>query len=103
MPHKTTITTTQVAHIAKLANLSVSNGEQAHFATAFTETLAVVDTLKKIDTASTEPTHQVTDLENIFREDTIDDSRQFTQKQALQNAAHTHAGYFVVERILDND
>jgi aspartyl-tRNA(Asn)/glutamyl-tRNA(Gln) amidotransferase subunit C len=103
MTQTTTITSAQVSHIAKLANLSVNTAEQNQFATAFTETLTVVDTLKKIDTSNTEPTHQVTDLENVFRDDRIQESRQFSQEQALRNAAQTHNGYFVVERILEND
>ncbi len=99
----TTVTTAQVAHIAKLANLTVAASEQEHFAHAFSETLDVVETLKQLDTTGVEPTHQVTNLENIFREDVVDETRQFTQEQALANAKRTHAGYFVVERILPTD
>jgi aspartyl-tRNA(Asn)/glutamyl-tRNA(Gln) amidotransferase subunit C len=99
----TTITTNQVAHIAQLANLTLSDAEQGQFAHSFTDILAVIETLKKLDTEGVEPTHQVTNLENVLREDVVDETNQFTQTQALANATQTHNGYFVVERILHNE
>lgn len=100
---KTSISTGQVAHIAKLANLTVATSEQEQFAHAFSDMLGSIETLKQLDTTGVEPTHQVTNLENVLREDVIDETRQFTQDQALANSKHTHAGYFVVERILHNE
>ncbi len=103
MPTKQIVTQTQIQHIAKLANLLVSDAESAAFVTAFSDTLAVVDTLQQLDISQTEATHQVTDLENVLRDDVVREDLQFSQAQALQNAKRTHAGCFVVERILEND
>lgn len=93
----------QVQHVAKLALIPVSNEEAQNFREAFEQTLNVIDNLKIVDTTSTEPTHQVTGLENVLREDVVDTERMFTQEQALANAPHQHEGYFVVDRILHND
>ena len=93
----------QVKHVAQLANIPVSEKEAQKFTGAFEETLAVIDNLQKVDTTSTEPTHQVTGLENILRDDKVDEGRMFTQDEALANAPAKHDGYFVVDRILHND
>ena len=99
MPNK--ITTAQVDHIAKLANIPISLQEKQQFATDFTTTLDAITNLQKIDVTNVEPTHQVTGLENIFREDEVKEEQMFTQKQALANGANTYQGYFVVGRIID--
>lgn len=93
--------TSTVNHIAKLANIPLTDEEEGKLATAFTETLDVVAKLKEVDTANTEPTHQVTGLVNVLRDDEVDESRMFTQEEALANAKTTADGYFVVEQILE--
>jgi aspartyl-tRNA(Asn)/glutamyl-tRNA(Gln) amidotransferase subunit C len=94
------ITQTQVAHIAQLANIPVSDAQAATLTTAFAETLKVIENLQQCDVSNVQPTHQVTGLENVTRTDEVDHDRMFTQKEALQNAAQTHNGYFVVPQIL---
>jgi aspartyl/glutamyl-tRNA(Asn/Gln) amidotransferase C subunit len=61
----------------------------------------VVDQLRELDTNQTQPTHQVTGLENVWREDKVDKQKMFTQEEALENSKATHQGYFVVPRILE--
>ncbi len=102
MAHST-ITPQLVHHMAKLANLSVAESEEVALATAFNETLTVIDQLKKVDVAEVEPTHQVTGLENVWRDDVSHPEWSFTQQQALANAARTHQGYFVVPQVIDQD
>ena len=92
-----------VHHIAQLANIPVTADEEKKLADGFSTTLAVVDELKKVDTKGVEPTHQVSGLVNIFRDDVVDAERMFTQEQALANAPHTHDGFFVVDQILDQE
>jgi len=99
MPNK--ITTAQVDHIAKLANIPVSSQEKEQLAQDFTTTLDAITNLQKIDVRGVEPTHQVTGLENIFREDEVKEEYMFTQDQALANGENTSQGYFVVGRIID--
>lgn len=96
-----TITTSQVRHIAQLADIPITAQEEVNLADAFNETLEVVDKLKSVNVQNVEPTHQVTGLENIWREDKINQTNTFTQTQALANARQTHQGFFVVSRIID--
>ncbi|NCN03655.1 MAG: Asp-tRNA(Asn)/Glu-tRNA(Gln) amidotransferase subunit GatC [Candidatus Pacebacteria bacterium] len=94
------ITTQQVQHIAQLANIPVDDSEAKKLATGFEETLDTIKDLRAVDTEGIEPTHQVTGMENVLREDIVDDSRTFTQAEALANAKETYQGFFVVPRII---
>lgn len=97
------ITNDTVSHVSQLANIPISEDEIPGLVTAFEETLNVIANLQELDTAQTEPTHQVTGLENVLREDEVNKATMFSQEQALANAANSHDGYFVVDRIIDND
>jgi aspartyl-tRNA(Asn)/glutamyl-tRNA(Gln) amidotransferase subunit C len=100
---KKDITKDTVDHIAKLAKIPVTEKEKEGLAIGFNKTLAVVDELFKVEVTGVEPTHQVTGLENVLREDGVDEEKIFTQEQALSNAKNKHNGYFVVEQILNQD
>lgn len=89
-----------VSHIAKLANIPITIEEENALEKAFEETLKVVDELKDVDVSHVAPTYQVTGLENVLREDTVDTGRMFSQAEALANAKKTHDGYFVVNQII---
>ena len=101
MSHK--ITNDTVSHVSQLANIPITEDETTSFAQAFEETLDVIENLTELDTSNTESTHQVTGLENIFREDEVNPETMFSQDQALANTTQTHEGYFLVDRIIDND
>jgi aspartyl-tRNA(Asn)/glutamyl-tRNA(Gln) amidotransferase subunit C len=98
-----TISVQQVKRVAQLANIPLEDTQAEKFVGAFEETLEVIENLKEVSTAELEPTHQVTGLENVMREDVVDEKHMFSQQQAITNAKKTYQGYFVVPRILDND
>jgi len=91
-----------VEHIAKLANIPVSEKEEEELAKGFNKTFEVVDKLFTVDVSGVEPTHQVTGLENILRDDVIDEKKMLNQEEALNNTKNKHKGYFVVNRIIDD-
>lgn len=92
---------TDVKHLAKLANLIIPASRQSTLAAQIDTTFEHIKTLEDTDTDSLSETNQVTGLTNVLREDLVDDSRTFTQAQALQNAKSTHNGYFMVPAILE--
>jgi len=100
---KSTITFSpqDVKKIAALAKIPVTSAEEKELAHGFNTTMEVVDELFKVDVAHVEPTSQVTGLINVFREDEVDATRQFSQEQALANAKQTYNGFFVVPQIID--
>ena len=92
----------QVKHIASLANIPVTMEESEKIAKAFTDTLVVVDQLKKAGANKTSATYQVTGFKNVWREDIAQENYSFSQAEALANARVTHQGYFVVPYVLQN-
>ena len=90
-----------VSHIAKLANLPLTEPEKKKFENQLLETLKHVDSLSDIDTANSKPTSQVTGLENVTREDETLPS--LSQDEALRNAKSTEHGLFKVKGVLVNE
>jgi aspartyl-tRNA(Asn)/glutamyl-tRNA(Gln) amidotransferase subunit C len=99
---KVVLSSDDIKKIAKLANLPLQEGETDKFATQFTQTIKVVNELSEIDTSEISPTYQVNNLQNITREDIVDESRVLSQDLAIREAKKTHNGYIVVDRIIDN-
>ncbi len=95
------VSTHDVAHIADLAHIPVTEKEKENLSEAFTTTYGVVDILSKANTKDMTQTQQVTGLENVTREDVVDEARMFSQEEALRNATTTHNGYFVVHQVLN--
>lgn len=89
-----------ISHVAKLANLPLTDEEKKKFESQLEETIQYIEGLNEVDTEGIEPTSQVTGLENVLREDEIKPS--LSQEQALSNAKSTHNGLFKVKGILDN-
>lgn len=100
-----------ITHVAKLANLSLTDEEKKKFASQLKETIEYIEGLSEVNTEGIEPTSQVTGLENVTREDVVKPS--LTQEQALSNAkpaspnggqgGSTHNGFFKVKGILNNE
>lgn len=89
-----------VKHIAQLAHIPITPDEEVSLAAAFEETIEVVQNLSSLDTSKVEPTHQVTGLENVWRDDIVNTEKMFSQAEALANAPQRHQGYFVVPQVL---
>ena len=93
------MTEEEIKHVAKLANLDISDKEIEKFKKQLEETIEYINHLSEVKTLGVTPTSQVTGLENIFREDNIKPS--LSQEEALKNSQKTYKGYFVVKKIWD--
>jgi aspartyl-tRNA(Asn)/glutamyl-tRNA(Gln) amidotransferase subunit C len=67
----TTLSAVQVAHIAKLARLTLKEREADTMSKELSSILTYVDLLSEVNTEGVEPTAQVTGLESVFREDAV--------------------------------
>jgi len=90
-----------VSHVAKLANLPLSDEETAKFEKQLSAVLDYIKKLDEVDVMNIEPTSQVTGLENVSREDETRPS--LTQDEALSNAKAKHNGLFVVKGIFEDE
>ena len=70
-----TLTSAQVAHIAKLARLTLTSGEIDKMTTELSSILTYIDMLGEVNTENVEATAQVTGLENQLREDIVKPSQ----------------------------
>lgn len=88
-----------IDHVAKLANLPLSDEEKKKFEKQLDQILDYISQLNEVDTQKVEPTSQVTGLENVTREDKAAPS--LSQEEVHSNAKSTHNGFFKVPAILE--
>ncbi len=90
-----------VRHVAKLANLPLSDQESNQFERQLAEVLTYIARLNEVDVTGVEPTSQVTGLENVTREDMVNPSLR--QADALSNASAQQNNFFQVKGILPTE
>jgi aspartyl-tRNA(Asn)/glutamyl-tRNA(Gln) amidotransferase subunit C len=69
----TQISKDDVQYLARLSNLQLVDDEFDALRFYIENILGYIQQLSELDTTGVEPTYQVTDLENVWREDEIDD------------------------------
>jgi aspartyl-tRNA(Asn)/glutamyl-tRNA(Gln) amidotransferase subunit C len=89
----------QVAHVAHLARLQLSEAEQAQFTAQLGAILDYIEQLNEVPTDGVAPTSHVLDLVNVFREDRA--QQTITVDEALRNAPQSAHQYVVVPRIVE--
>lgn len=94
---KTKLTVEEIRHIAKLANLALSDSELKKFQSQLSQVLEYVGKLSKVETKGVEPTSQVTGLENVFREDKV--ILSLSQKEILSQVKSSEKGFFKTKAI----
>lgn len=68
----TTISRDDVLHLAQLSSLQLSDDEITALQADLGNILGYIEQLSELDTSGVEPTYQVTDLENMMRDDVIE-------------------------------
>jgi len=99
MKDKTKLTDDGVRHIAKLANLTLTEDEVKKLQKQLSETLDYIKVLDELDTSKIEPTSQVTGLKKISREDKVKSS--LSQKEALSSSFSVLNGFFRTKGVLE--
>lgn len=69
----TQISTNDVYHLAQLSSLQLDDNEAEALRVDLENILGYIEQLSELDTTGVEPTYQVTDLANVWREDVVDD------------------------------
>ena len=88
----------EVAHMAQLSRLSVSEQEQELFARQLGDILGYMDVLAKVDTSAVEPLYSPVRHESAARQDVAVQVR--TRQEVLANAPEADGEYFMVPRIV---
>lgn len=91
----------QVKHVAKLADLPLSEEEGEKYLEQLSKILDYIDQLNQVDTSSIEPTFNVSKSKNITQENKM--GTCFTQEEALFNAPVKKKGLFVTKGIFSDE
>ena len=92
------ITTDEIAYVAKLARLHLSDSEVEAMAGQLDSILSYVDKLNELDTRDIPTTTHAIAVENAFRDDTVRTS--LGQEESLANAPIKTQEAFVVPRVI---
>lgn len=69
----TQISISDVQHLAQLSSLQLDETEAEALRVDLENILGYIDQLSELNTDGVEPTYQVTDLQNVWRDDVVDD------------------------------
>jgi len=90
-----------IKHIADLARLELSAEELEKYGNQLSDVLNYIDQLEEVDVSDTEPTAQVTGMENVLREDEKDDWDEAEKKETLEQAPDLEDNQYKVKRVLE--
>lgn len=95
-----TIKPEDVEHIASLARLLLTPEETKKFSVQLTSILEYMTKLNEVNTDAVEPTRQVTELVNRFRDDAVYPQDTETRDALLRGAPKREADGFQVPTVL---
>ena len=95
------ITRDEVAHLADLARIDLTDAELDHLAPQLSVILESVASIQQVSGADVPPTSHAIPLTNVYREDVVQPS--LTPAQALSGAPAQEQQRFAVPRILGDE
>jgi len=88
-----------VAYVAELARVRLTEEEKKEFQSQLEDIVAYVAKVRELDVSGVEPTAHGIPVENVFREDKVKES--LSGEQALSNAPRQRDGHFEVPKIVE--
>ncbi len=92
------LTQEQLAKVAHLARIEWNENRAAAMGASLNQILAYMDELNEVDTDNVRPTIHAVELENAWREDTVEPS--LSQEEALRNAPERNEIFFKVPKLV---
>lgn len=92
------ITSDQVAHLARLSRLALTDAELDHFAGQLGQIIAAVERVQEVAAGDIPPMTHAVPVVNVYRDDVV--TSQLTPAQALAAAPASEQARFRVPRIL---
>lgn len=94
-----TITLEDVENLARLSNLELSREEMSNLRADLENILGHIDQLAELNTEGIEPTYQVTGLQNVWRQDKVENHRA-SRSTLVALAAETENNQIKVPKVL---
>jgi aspartyl-tRNA(Asn)/glutamyl-tRNA(Gln) amidotransferase subunit C len=88
-----------VAKVASLARLKMSEEELEKYAPQLSNIIGFVEQLAEVDTENVEPIASVVDITLSLRQDEVTDGK--IQEKVLKNAPESLEGFFVVPKVVE--
>ena len=88
-----------VAYVARLARLNLTDEETELFQKQLGDVLKYAEKLHEVDVSNVEAAAHALPIFNVFREDAARD--WFTAQQALSNAPRQAKGLFIVPKVVE--
>jgi len=95
----TQISISDVHHLAQLSSLQLDEAEAQALKVDLEDIIGYINHLSEIDTTGVEPTYQVTDLQNVWRDDEVD-TYGIDAAQLVSLAAESEHGQIKVPKVL---
>jgi aspartyl-tRNA(Asn)/glutamyl-tRNA(Gln) amidotransferase subunit C len=95
------ITRDEVAHLARLSRLALSDAELDHFAGQLDQIIGAVARVQEVAADQIQPMTHAVPVVNVFRDDVVQPC--LTSEQVLSQAPGVEDGRFRVPRILTED
>ena len=93
------ITREDIKHLAKLSNFSLTDEEEISLGKDLENIIGYISQLDELDTTGVEPTYQVFEMQNVWRDDEI--LPQEADREALLNlSAETRDNQIKVPKVL---
>jgi aspartyl-tRNA(Asn)/glutamyl-tRNA(Gln) amidotransferase subunit C len=89
----------QVEHVARLAQLGLTDEELGRMETQLSRILEAIDALRDVDTSHVGPTAQVIALENVMRDDAV--TPPMPREAVLANAPQRDEAFVRVPTVLE--
>lgn len=96
------LTREDIKGIANLARLSLTPEEEIRYAEELSVVLSYIDTLNEVETDGVGPTTQVTGLEDVVREDIVQNTSDETRKKIVALFPHTEKNLLSVPRVFED-
>ncbi len=93
----------EIKHIAKLARLGLSEKEMGKMEKELSSILEYFEKLKEVDVSKVEPTFHSVPIENVMREDKINEKYKAQSTKLLYLAPDTKDGYLKVKSIFKDE
>ncbi len=91
----------QVAHLANLARIALTDEEIEHLTAELGQIMQAVEKVSEVTTPDVPPTSHPIPMQNVYRDDVV--GKTLTTEQALAGAPESDGSRFVVSAILGEE
>jgi aspartyl/glutamyl-tRNA(Asn/Gln) amidotransferase C subunit len=89
--------------ISNLARIHIKNNEKTKYLNDINEMISCVKILHEQKFANVKPTTHITNIRNIWRNDTVIKSSQKQINKILNNAKSKHKTFYKIKKVIDKE